>query len=83
MSKEYDALMRLESEDRIPLKQAKPFFEGKPSVRTLQRWILHGLYQPILADRVFLEGYRGDGRSWITSRQAIRRFIERMNGRAE
>ena len=83
MSKEFDAMMRLESEDRIPLKKAKPLFEGEPSIRTLQRWILRGLYQPILADRVFLEGYRGQGRSWVTSRQACRRFVERMNGDRE
>lgn len=80
MTKEYDAMIRLESEDKIPIKQASSLFEGSPSIRTLQNYVTRGLYVPTLGDHVFLEAYRGVGMSMITSKQAIIRFRARING---
>lgn len=80
MTKEFDAMTRLESEDKIPIKQAINFFEGSPSVRTVQNYVTRGLYVPSLGGHVFLEAYRGVGMSLITSKQAIQRFRARING---
>lgn len=80
MTLELDAMRCMESEDRITLKQSRPLFEGRPSLRTLKRYVLVGLFCPYRGDRIRLEAYRGIGMSWITSRQAIQRFRERLNG---
>lgn len=80
MAREFDALQRLETEDRIPLKQASSLFDDCPSARTLRRYVIVGRYCPILADRVYLEGFRSIGNTWITSVQAVKRFIARTNG---
>lgn len=80
MSREFDALMRLEREDLIPLKKARPLLTGTPSVRTLQRYVKEGYRCPILGQPIHLEAFRGVGRSWWTSRQAIRRFLARKAG---
>jgi hypothetical protein len=79
MSKGFDAWQRLESEDRIPLKRAIPLFENEPSLRTLRRYVSHGLLCRYLNKKIFLEAYRASG-TWMTSRQAVRRFIARING---
>lgn len=80
MSKEFDAMKRLEREDEIPLKQAGPLIKGRPSLRSLYRYVLYGYRCPVADDLIFLEAYRGTGRSYWTSRQACERFNALLNG---
>lgn len=76
-------MMRLATEEKLTLKQARKLFEGSPTSRTIRNYVVRGLYIPEAGVRVFLEGYRGPGMSWITSKQAVQRFCERMNGGGE
>lgn len=80
MTRELDALRRLNVEDKIPLKKAGPLIPGSPSLRSLQRYVSNGYYCPILDDKIYLEAFRGSGRHWWTSQQAICRFNNRING---
>jgi hypothetical protein len=80
MTKEFDAMKRLEKEDLLPLKKARPLFPGSLSTRTLQRYATSGYHCPVLDAPIFLEAFRGPGRSWWTSRQAVYRFRSRLNG---
>lgn len=80
MSREFDALKRLEREDRIPLKKAGPLIVGSPSYRSLLRYVLYGYRCPDADELLFLEAFRGIGRSWWTSRQAAARFNALLNG---
>lgn len=80
MSREYDAMLRLEEEELMPIKRARTLFIGTPSVRTIQRYINFGVYSPVTLKRVYLEAFRGPGRSWWTSRQAVRRFVTQFVG---
>jgi hypothetical protein len=67
-------------ETLVTLSQAArslpPGRKGKPShLATVQRWILHGVRG------VRLEGVRLGGR-WLTSREALARFAERLTAAA-
>ena len=80
MSAEYDAMVRLSTEDKIPLKRAGSLIIGNPSFRTLQRYVHKG-YRCPMTDRVItLEAFRSVGRCLWTSRQAVQRFCARING---
>lgn len=79
MSRVLDAMKRLCTEDKRNLKQAVTAFAWKPSVATIRRYCLDGLWSPILGERVYLEFYR-EGWTYITSVQAIERFCARING---
>ncbi len=83
MPREFDAMMRLDAEDKIPLKRARPLLDGSPSLRTIQRYVNYGYRCPLLDAPIYLEAFRGVGRSWWTSRQAVQRFRARLNGDLE
>ena len=80
MSRELDAMRRLEQEDKIPIKAACALIEGCPTERSVRRFFKEGRYVRETGATVFLEAYRGFGRRLITSKQAVRRFLERLNG---
>jgi hypothetical protein len=67
----------LTDEPLVPLREALAYFgrvNGKPPrISTLTRWILRGVRAGNL--RVKLEAVR-QGVRWMTSRQAVRRFLE-------
>jgi hypothetical protein len=54
---------------------------AKPTLSCLFRWILNGVNGPT-GDRVRLEAVRL-GNRWITSREAIQRFAERLTPRLD
>lgn len=83
MSREFDALLKLAPESRLPLKKAQHLFHGSPALRTIQRYVSQGMYCISLRKRIFLEAYRGTGNSYITSVEAVRRFNARINGGEE
>lgn len=79
VSRELDAMKRLESEDQIPLKQAGPLFRWRPCRRALQNYPTKGRRVHLADERVYLEAYRSV-LGWITSKQAVERFIKKLNG---
>lgn len=76
-------LRRLLKEDRISLKAAANLFPTPLSVRTIQRYAKLGVKCHISNRKIRLEAIRADARSYETSRQAVQRFLERINGDTE
>ena len=72
-------MKRLESEDQIPLKQARNLFRWRPCLRALQNYPIKGRIVRLIDRRVYLEAYRSPI-GWITSKQAVQRFINKLNG---
>jgi Protein of unknown function (DUF1580) len=77
-------MLDISSESTISLIQAAgllpPGRRGRPvSLSCLLRWVLTGARGPS-GERVRLEAVRLGGR-WITSRQALQRFAERLTPR--
>ena len=73
-------MIDLSSESLISLRQAArslpPARRGRPvTLSCLLRWVLSGVQTP--AGRVCLEAIRLGGR-WLTSREALQRFAERL-----
>jgi hypothetical protein len=76
-------MIDLQNERTLSLAQAarEPLFPpgrngAKPTLSCILRWILNGVNGPT-GDRIRLEAVRL-GRRWITSREAIQRFAERL-----
>jgi hypothetical protein len=74
-------MLDVSSESTISLTQAArllpPGRRGRPvSLSCLLRWVLTGATGPS-GERVRLEGVRLGGR-WVTSREALQRFAERL-----
>lgn len=61
----------------FPLSQASPHVTGRPHVATLLRWALKG----VGPGHVKLETWKVGGRRY-TNRDAISRFVARLNGAA-
>src|SRR5262245_188130 len=82
-------MIDLSSEPAISLGEAAavvpPSRQGKrTNISTILRWILFGVKNPN-GERIRLEGIRFGGK-WVTSRDALQRFAERLtpdlNGQA-
>ena len=70
---------RLLGEDILTAAQAAGLFPtatGAMRPSTVVRWITHG------RGGIHLEGCRHPGRGWLTSRQAVVRFLARLTGQA-
>jgi Protein of unknown function (DUF1580) len=75
-------MLDLTTETPIPLAEAyrlvPPGRNGKRThLSTLLRWILTGAKHPTTGERIRLEALR-IGSRWLTSRQALQRFAERL-----
>lgn len=63
-------------------KLVPPGRRGRPlHFSTVLRWILDGVRLPS-GEKIRLEGFRLGGR-WLTTKQALERFIERQTPRAD
>lgn len=76
-------VQRLLSEDLISFKAAAKLFPTPLTTRTLQRYAKLGVKCHISNRKIRLEAIRADARSYETSRQAVQRFLERINGVSE
>lgn len=79
-------MIDLSAEQPVPLAKATKFVpparQGKRThLSTLLRWILKGLRSPT-GEIVCLEAIRLGGR-WVTSREALQRFAERLTPNPE
>lgn len=79
MSRAFDSMLRLETEERISVKRARNLFKNHPSLNTVRNYITKGVISRVTLSRVYLDGYL-EGSSYITSEQAVRRFLSELNG---
>lgn len=78
-------MINLITEDRISIREAARLLatDDKPvCVATVMRWILRGTQVAGEPFRVRLEAVRS-GRAWLTSREAVQRFIARQTPRLD
>lgn len=76
-------MQKLATEDKMPLRRARSLFDGNPTFRSLSNYVTRGRLCYLTRKAVHLEAYRGCGGRWITSKQAIERFMRRINGDTE
>lgn len=78
MEDDPDMVARLMDEGAVPVSRlldALPAEKGTRRSSTLVRWIRCG------KNGVRLEGFRGAGSGWYTSKAALARFLARLTGR--
>jgi hypothetical protein len=79
-------MLDITAESTITLTQATALLPpgrggARPTLGCLLRWVLHGSRCPS-GERVRLEAVRLGGR-WVTSREALQRFAERLTPRMD
>lgn len=77
-SRFYESMLKLKDEDHIQLCRCSHLFPKGTRSGTIRNYVAKGRVSKITGRRVYLEAYRSA--TWVTTKQAIQRFIAHMNG---